>query len=255
MPQRRGGLVVVCGSRGDAARRLVDLGGLGSCYFCRNTVALVSSRRGGCDPYPSQVGTFDERLAAARAAKTAAVTAARRAEGQETAADTAARSKAQALKPAVEAAIAAVAALPLPAPYRATELDRHLPRPGPELPEKTGLYRVHVLDDFHKPRIGKTGTVTPSGWGFSLRHSTGAYFRVRVYRGGRATFSVETPEKTTMYYLAPREYSLEQFCSLGVVRWKAGSFKDSYWKDGVVYVDDGLERFLDTAAALVAKYG
>lgn len=108
------------------------------------------------------VSSFEERLAAARAAETAATTAASRAKDQAPDEAAAARFKAFHLKPAVEDAVAAAAALPLPAPYKATEFHRRRNRQDPLLEERIGLFSVYLIEDFQKPRIGKNRTVTPS---------------------------------------------------------------------------------------------
>ncbi|MFU8873178.1 hypothetical protein [Micromonospora sp. SL4-19] len=194
------------------------------------------------------MGTFEERIAAARAVNAAKRDAEAEARSQAANQVVAARTKALEIKPAVEEAIAAVAALPLDAPYRLTEWDWTYRRRGAVL-EVQGRYAVCLMEKFKRPRFGKTGTVTPTGWSFGL-HNWLTSLSVAVPKHGTSTFSVRTP--VLMAPPAP-EYSLDELCDLGLIRWNAGTFKDSSWEGGTMLLHKSLDTFLDVAAELVAK--
>ncbi len=93
---------------------------------------------------------------------------------------TAARAKALELKPAVGDAIAAISALPLGSPYKLGVHEWSYHRTEPVISDNVRSYYVYLAEEFKKPRIGKTGTVTPVGWSFSIGHYSRARLGVKV---------------------------------------------------------------------------
>jgi len=199
------------------------------------------------------MGTFEDRVAAehasAREASEAAASARARLDDQASAA----RSDAQEFKPTVEAAVAAVARLSLPAPYMATDFDRRMTRDAYMLKVEGVFHQsVSVLEEFKKPLIGKKGTVRPVAWSFSISSArfARAWVTVAVYPNGTSTFSARTPPLTGGQ---PPPCTLDQFCELGLIRWEAGSYKDSSWSAGSLPVRVALDEFVAVAAKLVAQ--
>lgn len=196
------------------------------------------------------LGTFEERLAGGRAAEEAADAAAAAARAQAADQVKAAQAKARELEPAVEDAIATISALPLGSPYKLGVREWSYHRTEPVISDSVRTYYVYLPEQFKKPRIGKTGTVTPVGWSFSIGHYSRAGLGVKVRHDRPTTFAVSTP---VLMAPAPEEHSLEGLCRVGVVRWDAGTYKDSSWEGGAAPIDDLLDTFLTVAAELVAK--
>ena len=198
------------------------------------------------------MGSFEDRVAAqhasARAAQEAAASASARLDEQASAA----RSDALEFKPTVEAAVAAVARLSLPAPYGATEFDRRFASHAYVLKVEDIFHKsVSVMEEFKKPLIGKKGTVRSVAWSFSISSVSfaSAWLTAVVYPDGSSTFSVRTPSLTGGQ---PPASTLDQFCELGLIRWQAGSYKDSSWSGGSLPVRVALDEFVTMAAKLVA---
>lgn len=164
----------------------------------------------------------------------------------------AARSDALEFKPTAESAVTAIAHLPLPAPYKATDFDRRMARESHVLKLEGPFHKgVSIIEEFSKPLIGKKGTVRPLGWRFSIS-SVGfasAWATVDIRPDGTSIFFVRTP---ALVGEQPSPYTLDQFCGEGMIRWAAGSYKDSSWSGGSLRVRVVLDEFVTLAAQLVA---
>lgn len=199
------------------------------------------------------MGSFEDRVAAehasTRQAQEAAASASARLDDQVAAA----RCDALEFKPTVEAAVAAVARLSLPAPYRATELDRRMAQDTHVLTVESVFHQsVSVMEEFKKPLIGKKGTVRPVAWSFAISSEEfdSASVTAVVYPDSTSTFRVRTPSLTGGQ---PPTCTLDQLCELGLIRWEAGSYKDSSWRAGSLPVRVALDEFVTMAAKLVAQ--
>lgn len=198
------------------------------------------------------MGSFEDRVAAEQASAREASEAAKRARAGLDDQASAARSDAREFKATVEAAVAAVARLSLPAPYGATDFERRMARDTYVLIVEGAFHQgVSVMEEFKKPLIGKKGTVRPVGWRFSISSArfASAWVTAVVYPDGTSTFSVQTPPTGGQ----PPPCTLDQFCELGLIRWEAGSYKDSSWSAGSLPVRVALDEFVNVAAKLVGE--
>jgi hypothetical protein len=199
------------------------------------------------------MSSFEDRVAAEHESAREATEAGERARARLDDQASAARSDALEFKPTVEAAVAAVARLPLPAPYGATDFDRRMARDKYVLKSEGVFHQsVSVVEEFKKPLIGKKGTVRPVAWSFSISSAgfARAWLTALAYPDGTSTFSVRTP---AFVGGQPPSRTLDQFCELGIIRWEAGSYKDSSWSAGSLPVRVALDEFVTLAAKLVAQ--
>ncbi|MFL6137486.1 MAG: hypothetical protein ACJ74O_06765 [Frankiaceae bacterium] len=195
--------------------------------------------------------SFEDRVAANRAARAAADEAAAAARTAFDRQATAAAERALEKIGAVEAAVKAVRQLPLPAPYRQAASARRWRGSNPVM--SIDRHQVYAAEEFKKALIGDRGTVTVIGWRFSIYHHSRARLEVDIRPGQPATFDVSTPGPRTSTSTAGRE--LRDVCKLGIVSWDA----DKRWESpsvswpGSVSVVDLLDSFLTVAVELVVS--
>lgn len=199
------------------------------------------------------MSSFEERVAAEQASAREASETSERVRASLDDQVSAARSEALEIRPTVEDAVDTVSRLSLPAPYKATEFDRRMARETYVLKMEGPFHQsVSIMEDFKKPKVGKRGTVRPVAWSFSISHArfARAWLTALVYPDGAASFSVRTPVLASGQ---PSSFTLLEFCELGLIRWDAGTYKDSSWTAGMLRVRDALDQFVTLAAKLVAQ--